>query len=238
MWLDADTTFITRRSLKEIGRAVRRFDALFVHANLRFTLDWTRRPMGRLPGAAKAVALNEIYRRQNRRMNRKNVEYIEESGLAFALGTYLRAGGLETGYSGESYTVIGGVRTKFADDPNGFEYFNMRIRRVKVLPKPIVRKARSSRIPLVHYIGSARIGTSARRHYETVRRQGVKNLTRIDTHGYEGPHASGKERPARSVRVTRDAVHEAIRNDLSRIEGRAAEQNEKIHRMIDRAFGA
>jgi len=65
LWLDADTTHINKGAFSTIAAEVRTLASPLVHAELHYTIDWAHDvPLTELDAATKAVAINEIRRRQ------------------------------------------------------------------------------------------------------------------------------------------------------------------------------
>ncbi len=155
LWLDADTTFVSNGSLEAIASSVRNGKGIFVHANLQFSADWaTGEKLDSLDFATRAFIVTEIHRRQGLR-NRKEfdppVGYMEESGLAFSLATYLRAGGVNRtdGMNESAHLDI-----KFQN--------NYLLQEVRFKNPQLLDELRSK---YYYYLKSARIGTSGRNHF-------------------------------------------------------------------------
>lgn len=174
VWLDADTVAASNNMLEELSSAVRSQDALFVHADARFSLDWASgRPLSELDDAAKAVAVNEIHRRQIIRglAPHETVGYIEESGLAFGLGTYLCADGIDT-----SDPINEAARLMMnASEVNDTKRGGLIPWRLQLSNDPV---------ELIKVVKTARIENSARRHYEVAKQEGAIGLFDIDSSRY------------------------------------------------------
>jgi hypothetical protein len=152
VWLDADTTFMAKSALSELSDEVRSFDSAFAHANLQWSTEWAKGPLAEQDDATKAVALNEIHRRQLARMTEdgRTSGYVEEMGLAFAVGTYLQSGGVNTlTPKDESKWLMVQARPNGALRRPEFTGDSERMQKLKNLP-------------------AARIGTSARGFYDKV----------------------------------------------------------------------
>jgi len=167
LWLDADTTFVTQDSLGKIVSTINTGDANFVHANLQFSAEWSKgTPIEELDDATKAIIFNEIFQRKKRRGRAGDVRvrssYIEESGLAFSLGTYLSAGGVDR-------------KDPINESANLIYRFSKNVTKDTPWPKKPER---------IRFIKEARIGTSARRHKELVKKYGVKSLIEPERTGY------------------------------------------------------
>jgi len=199
LWLDADTTSVSKGALEDIAAAVRSFDAAFVHADLRFSADWaTGKKISELDDATKAVAVDEIHRRQGARERPEfndKTQYHEESGLAFSIGVYLKDGGLERSLSGSE-----------SDSLMATHHWG------KKLPAYLGKDMEPRDMPEIQYLKSARIGTSARRQHELVNRLGPSELS-FPTQDYElftDVEGDGKERTiTREVAIDMVAKTEA-----------------------------
>jgi hypothetical protein len=168
IWLDADTTALSKNALKDLADGVRKFDSKFVHADSRWSVDWADRPLAEQDDATKAVALNEIRRRQLVRMNKSEHviqgAYTEEWGLAFAMGTYLEAGGVDTSdASNESMNLI--LRAQRSDSAN--------------MPGRLAIEWRN--LPPVVTLPGVKLSTSARGFYDAVQKGGLEALPAFDS---------------------------------------------------------
>lgn len=229
MWLDADTTFVSGGSLEAIADSVRTEKGIFVHANLQFSADWaTGVPLDQLDSATKAFVANEIHRRQGQR-NRAEFNdpagYLEESGLAFSLGTYLLSGGVN-----RTYDINESAHLTLKYDQN---YLG-----------PIRQAGNEERYreldsKFYHYIKAARIGSSGRRHYELAKKEGVDGLFDPDVTGYgygglysemqPSSDANDKEYDMKALLERKEAT-ESPRTELRQ---RYSSQNA---RMLERLF--
>jgi hypothetical protein len=97
VWIDADATDLNKDAFQQIEDEIRTFKTMFTHPYAtRYAMDWaTGQPLSEADTATKAVAITEIMRRQEKRSYGWR-GYTEESGLAFAIGTYLLIGGVDT----------------------------------------------------------------------------------------------------------------------------------------------
>lgn len=173
LWLDADTTYITKNTLPLINEKVRAGDTLFVHATERFTTEWADgKPMSERDSATRAIMIDEIHRRKFAKLaakEGKQIGYREESGLAFKIETYLKLGGVDTDLAAdEASTLI----------TNGKELL---LEGQVTRWRP--RAGESPRFPhhvpgVVEYLPAARIGLSARRLVDRVKTQGAYGVWR------------------------------------------------------------
>lgn len=186
LWMDADTTMLSPAALGKIEASVRNFDAMVVHTNLRYNLDWANgTPLGELDDASKAVAIHEIHRRQRTRfeeaMNTPDsgaaLGYNDEPGTAFALGSYLAGGGLHQPKD-RRHTFDSGV-----DEARILET-NMRQARQQ-LPNTLFKDGDPQAAQHVTYVQDARMGVSNRRLYRDVQDHGTQALETFKGFGYE-----------------------------------------------------
>jgi len=186
LWVDADTTFISKGVVRNIASSVRNHDAYIVHANSLLTVDWASgRPLGELDDATKAVAVNEIRRRQLYREDDPDKfpgAYIEESGFAFALGIYLKTDGVKTSTAiNESGWIVENiVANEIIDGP--------------MFPERL--QGHDKKTNMFKLIRSAKLGTSARRHYELAKESGATALEDSDGSGYEDTFTDIKKNDA------------------------------------------
>lgn len=230
IWLDADTTALSKNALADLADGVRRFDSKFVHADSRWSIDWADGPLVEQDDATKAVALNEIRRRQLVRMNKREHviqgAYTEEWGLAFAMGTYLEAGGVDTSEaSNESMNLI--LRA------HGLESVNM--------PGRLATEWRS--LPPVVTLPGVKLSTSARGFYDDVQKGGLEALPAFDSNinSQNGMFTETDELHNGEARVL-DAndVRYALRNDfgkVSRMERRPTRFGYETSEQVVAAWG-
>lgn len=182
MWIDADMTNIAHGTIKELSKPIRDIEALVTHANLQFTADWASgQSFSDLDDGTRAVIFHEAQRRQlnwiqstEDSMEYSPGSYPEECGLAFSIGAYL---------------ICGGVDTKVPLSESGYLIRNIRKRFIHDFPEPILALSdkRNGHLPSrdVEYRKTARMGVSARRHYEVVQQSGVTALPTADSSGYD-----------------------------------------------------
>jgi hypothetical protein len=138
-WLDADTPFISRNSIRLAEDALTEGRGHFIKTSHQYSGDTNGRPgLSRRSDAEKVAAVYAL----TRRMLERNLAptdsrgYVEESGLLMTLGNYILCGGvgLADPLLGESKTMLKRAFTVL--DPT---------------------------VPLVYHINAARIGNSYRR---------------------------------------------------------------------------
>lgn len=191
MWLDADTTFVSKGAIGKVADGIKKMRSVFAHANLSFTIDWAGgMALGEMDDATKAVAINEINRRQaSSLIPTKPVGYIEESGLVFSTGLYLNAGGVDKSQPiNESFALI--LKASTLKEINSYALRDSGISN-NLVPYSVQgcmdddeRFADSYLTSDVYYVRGARIGTSARRHYEVAKMKGASGLFDVDASGY------------------------------------------------------
>lgn len=191
LWLDADTTFLSSNSLRDIEKSVREFEAMFVHTNAHFSLDWLKdRTLNGMDDVSKAIALEEIVRRQiirERRSDSHMNNYMEECGLAFALGVYLDAGGLNTA---DPINESSGLEDNIERAQDGYAWANDPANphypphhpQKRIVPD-FLRPSLGSPIRKEKIITAAHMGISARRHYAVVQKYGVESIGDYDDAG-------------------------------------------------------
>jgi len=191
LWLDADTTFIRPGSFQQIVESVAKLDSNFVHANTQYSLDWaSRTPLAELDPTSKAVAIAEIMRRHFTRSGLER-EYDEESGLAFALGTYLFARGVPA-------TTRIGEAAKLVEAAT----HNHPVQQSEIL---LALTSKTELETSIHYVPSAHIGMSARRHYELAHSKGAAGLYYPDGGAYAQPFSNRRNPTAVGATSTRPA---------------------------------
>ena len=120
MWVDADTTFMSRGTFPSIMRLLG--STPFAHPIVHYSAEWAA---GTPPtDTARAFVLDEIIQRHWLKSNPPTLDsdYPEESGLTFTLDTYLKANGVGTrGSMNESGSLIAGYahRQSAAYDTSG-----------------------------------------------------------------------------------------------------------------------
>lgn len=139
VWLDADTPYIGYDAIEKLVAPLRNKEAHFTHANLLLTSEGdSGMPIAQRTDAEKITAVYSLTRRMIERnlAPTDNRGYVEESGLAFTIDTFYRAGGVGTSNPniGESRGLL--ARAKQLLDPS---------------------------IPLLKYIPDAKIANSDRR---------------------------------------------------------------------------
>jgi hypothetical protein len=178
MWVDADTTSISKDTIESLAEPLLKNEALFTHADLRFSVDWSPNTLpSEMDDATKAVIVNEMQRRQTKALSNKGNDggYVEESGLAFSIGVYLNAGGVDkTDPINESAMLI---RKATAVREAGF------MSEKGIIPASI-DDCNGRFIDTVKHVKSARMAVSARRHYEVAKVKGAEGLYDIDASGY------------------------------------------------------
>ncbi len=188
LWLDADTTSLKPRSLAMMRDQVQKGQVLFPHLKLHFDIDWldANQSLSQADNATKAVAVDEINRRIAYRDN-EDKGYYEESGLGFAIGTYLSSGGLnpkfanmpmpaisETNSLMMRATDVRDTRGKLQnlenpEDPKGWN----------IIPDNLITSDQPTQ--LFGYIANSRAGISARRMHKQVRQSGAIALLQYGT---------------------------------------------------------
>lgn len=174
LWMDADTTELSPDALGMVEQSVRNFDAMLVHTNIRYNLDWANgTSFDELDDASKAVAIYELGRRQHARFEQAigtadsgaQVGYNDEPGMAFALGSYLAGGGLHQ-QAGERRTYRSGV-----DESHILEANIARAR--EHLPEAVFQNEDRETAKRITYLEDARMGVSNRRLYRDVQERGT-----------------------------------------------------------------
>lgn len=199
IWVDADMTQMTDNTLQELEAGVRNFDAKFLHADVRYSADWAERTgLEKQDDATRAFVVNEIQRRQDNRLRSSkdsSAEYIEEWGLAFALGTYLKAGGVNTEFPvDESRNLLEATLDRELKAISNRVYKdskNLRLQEEYVEGGDLDSIVPSFLWPTdeppqhLKYIKSAHIGGSGRGQYEKIKQNGVDSLVNNGTGKYE-----------------------------------------------------
>lgn len=181
LWLDADTTRLSKDAFIGIKQTVEKGEILYPHLRLKFMIDWTDALLSQADNATKAVAVDEINRRLAYRGN-DDKGYYEESGFACAIGTYLSSGGLNAPYPKMPIPAISETNTLLQ---HTIETARMRsslqgvnsaedLKGWGIIPPELI--ASDSPTKLTGYLDRASIGTSARRMYRRVRQGGAVAL--------------------------------------------------------------
>lgn len=209
IWLDADINSMSIDALKDLSEAVRRFDGLVPHADMQFTTEWVGdEGLAAADDATKAVAINEIQRRQLSRIGGRlqDGEYVEECGLAHAVGVGLRAGGIDTSilsHTNESASLI--RRTLLRSYQAGVGQ--------GAVPRRLMELAREDAedydVPLNTVVGSARMYVSGRGRRRAVQRAGVQALRADYRDAYLLYNDAGPE-PSSSQPISRDEVNSLL----------------------------
>lgn len=181
LWLDADTSHLSKDAFSGIKHAVEKGETLYPHLRLKFMIDWTDAPLSQADNATKAVAVDEINRRLAYR-GHDDKGYYEESGFACAIGTYLSSGGLNSTYAGMPTPAISETNTllqrtletaKIRSSLQGIEN-SEGIKGWNIIPQELITSDGPTK--LTGYLDRASIGTSARRMYRRVRQGGAVAL--------------------------------------------------------------
>lgn len=196
IWLDADMKFMPSNALEDLSEAVRSFDGLLAHADIQFTTEWVGdKGLAAMDDATKAVAINEIQRRQMKRMGGQLQRggYVEECGLAHAVGVGLRAGGIDTSilsHTDESVSLRRRIilRSFYAGHGEG------------AVPRKLMELVRGDAeyydVTVDLPVRSVCIGLSARGQRRAVQRDGVQALQADYRDGYVLYSDAGPERIA------------------------------------------
>ncbi len=188
LWLDADTTSLRPSSLSMMRDEVQKGQVLFPHLKLDFDIDWldANQPLSQADNATKAVAVDEINRRIAYR-NNEGKGYYEESGLGFAIGTYLSSGGLNPRFANMPMPAISETnslmtratdvrdtrgRLQGLDNPEDSKGWS-------IIPNNLI--AGDQPTQLFGYIANSRAGISARRMHKRVRQSGAIALLQYGT---------------------------------------------------------
>jgi hypothetical protein len=182
LWLDADTTYLSSNSLVAITEALHNREALFVHATEHFTTEWAAgQPMSERDVATRAIMVSEIHRRKyDRAMKKagKRMGYPEESGLAFAIGTYLQLGGVNTRDDvNESSTLLSYARSLVHEG-----------RPDRTRSRKTTDELYPGNAGIIEYLPAVKMGLSARRLYEAAVSHGARGIShppRQSPFGYE-----------------------------------------------------
>jgi hypothetical protein len=104
LWLDADTIDLSKNALKAIDDEVRSGRTLLPHLETKYGIEQQDEGLSHTDDITRSIAVNEIMRRIATRGKSpdKRTGYYEESGMAFAIGTYLTIGGVELEGMGNS----------------------------------------------------------------------------------------------------------------------------------------
>lgn len=198
MWVDADLTHLSKGSIEEVVDSLAHREAIFIHTNLQYSIDW--QPNSAETGhdiTTKAVILNEMQRRQLSWLDNEQYAtgYHEESGLAFALGVYLNAGGVDRKQRiNESATLLKRAEDVMYGDPEA-----------PLIPSTI-DTFEGFETKKTKYIKSARMGISARRHYQVAKREGAKGLYDVDASGYGGQLYTDMVKSEESVAIDNSSM--------------------------------
>lgn len=95
MWVDADTTHLSKNAFTGVVDALETH--AFAHPRVAFSAEWA----ANLPpnDTARTFMLQQLLERKRRKhygVNYRDIDYPEESGLAFTIDTYLKARGVST----------------------------------------------------------------------------------------------------------------------------------------------
>lgn len=160
MWLDADIASLSPSAFRDVEKSVRGFEAAVVHTNAHYSVDWLKdKSFKGMDDPAKAIVIGELLRRQIIRENPR-AEYLEESGISFALGTYLNAGGVNTS---DPINEAGRLRGRIRD-------FGPEI-------VPGFLRPSANAFTDIVVLPKTHMGLSARRHYELVKKHGPKVIS-------------------------------------------------------------
>jgi hypothetical protein len=207
MWVDADTTRISKDVIQSLALPLVNNEALFTHANLQFSVDWSPDTLpGELDDATKAIILNEMQRRQRKALSEdgKDGGYVEESGLAFSIGVYLNAGGMDkTDPISESGRLI--LKVVKARDTG---YLNEK----GVIPASL-DEYNGMFYEEVKHVKSARMAVSARRHYEVAKEQGAGGLYDVDKSGYGDTLFTDMEKSDEAANISQADMRELFEDN-------------------------
>jgi len=267
IWLDVDTNYMSPNTLKDLSSGVRNFEALMLHANLRFSIDWANgKKMKELDPATKAVIVREMQRRNHFKYDveganyhgARGLAYVEESGLAFALGTYLQTYGVDTNHGmSESAYLKRQTDAMWKDETtyhlmerSGVDMSQYLVPIPKFLWDRLVTNANKNNGSVgIRYIESARVSTSARRNYELARQAGAGGLVDPEQDGYLIVGLASDTKPVdESAEISASDVKGMMDQSQALLEQRAAlqgsdqksqeqEWQEGLRRQIDKYFG-
>jgi hypothetical protein len=159
MWVDADTTNLSKDALETAADAIRGTEAFFYHLNPRQTIEGLGAAV--LSQATAAQQISAHYELGRRRVTRKKLQrdpslrdqYVEEPGLGFSLGNYILVGGVNQGdAANESRWLLGGFEQQYQKAIS----IDLAAKGKEITPKNTERV-------LLKYLPTARIYTSGRR---------------------------------------------------------------------------
>jgi hypothetical protein len=188
LWLDADTTYLSSNAITDIADALEKNLAPFVHATEHFTTEWAAgQPLNERDVATRAIMIDELHRRKFAKLvatEGKRVNYTEESGIAFRLGTYLEIGGVNTDNPVDEVSNMIGyakglVHEGKLDRDRPFEETN---------------QLYHSNEGVVAYLPRVKIGLSARHIYRAVQEKGLYGISHPQESGAYILHSGGGQK--------------------------------------------
>jgi len=211
MWMDADNTYISQNAFTEVESKLRNHDALLVHATEKYTTEWAAgQPMNERDVATQAIMVYEINRRKNEKFYRgvgRRMQYAEESGLAFTIGTYLKMGGVNDKDPVNEVTHLIAYANGLYNE--GF------VDRKKHMNELMDDRMDGYNPKVFLDLPEVKVGISARQWYNAAQERGTEGILRPQqrtmAHGYR--LHSDKNAPAERVSATisRQDVHDMVR---------------------------
>ena len=242
MWLDADTTDIRYGTLKAVADDVKSFKTLFSQPTMYYSVDWADKPIAEMDNATRAFAVDEVARRMALRAGAPNGHYggnehgyFEESGCSFALGTYLRAGGVNRRDPiNETMGLINRASQKREEQRKELRGLG------GIIPKTLTSRQEVfslGRQKITHRVTEARIYVSGRNHYEGLRETGVMAERRSDS------SLSNESYRLFADVATTDVAADINIDNLKRRATTGASRgtnydSEKIERLLDKYFNS
>ena len=173
-WIDADATDIEPGYFDHIARETSESDAYTLYApTINYSTGWYSGEIEDADPNTRLFVVHEALRRaiaEKRGNSLKNNRYLEESGLAFSLETWLASGGLGLGETvGQSFSL---KRRLGLDSPKSLSTIAT-ISSDNDIITEIIEKAKSYRVEAVPYV----LESSGRWTYRNMQELGASALT-------------------------------------------------------------
>jgi hypothetical protein len=186
MWVDADVTGLSRHVFEQIESGVRDFKSMLVRPYAtHYSIDWAAgQPLSEADTPTRAVAISEIMRRQEKRHSGR-MGYPEESGFAFAVGTYLLLGGINTSDPiNESHKLRGKAHERMEKIREYQDRYGKDAAippELSMAPHHLMEGGYYPYLEIMENLESSSITMSARRQREVFERAGVPALQHEET---------------------------------------------------------
>ncbi len=174
MWLDADTTFLSKNCFSEVVEWADEPAVGFFHPDIDYSASWAAGQLiDSLDIASKAFVADEVQRRELRKDAYETnavtpFEYVDEPGLSFSLMTYL---------------LSGGVNPSYPIDETEMLFRKLRINRELPIMDTLAEDYAAvfdeeidTRPPINEWNRNARVIVSGRRIYEQAKKHGIAGL--------------------------------------------------------------